>query len=146
MKVDVGTVGALLIGAVLLWRGLEVRLGRWRGYREWYENPNLPAVLRNGAFGLLPMGLGLASFGAVGLVGAGTPAFGLRMFVLLLAVDAFILIAARPPKLFKPRWVLEIEGPTNAVAPLQGLDKGVLALVGAANLALGLLVVITVLA
>jgi hypothetical protein len=115
-----------------------MRLGVWRyGWSERYVNKDLPAPLRNAAFALLPLGLGILMVTPSltcdpGQCSNTANAFALSgVGLLLVGVAAFFF----PFGILKPRWLLTMERSggtvTGVVAPhlSRGLSVAILVVV-----------------
>jgi hypothetical protein len=124
----------LLLALVGLDRGIAVKSGSWRGYEGLYRDPSNPTLLRNVVFTLIPAGVTLL----IG-IGAGlstyfsVPAAIPLALLLLFFIGSLVClgVAARPPKVLKPQWVVEEEDQSGHRAlPLRGFDIALLILFG----------------
>jgi hypothetical protein len=103
---------ALIVGLAFSAAGLLLRLGRWRyGWPERYVDKDLPAPIRNAAFALLPLGLGIVmtipSLSCdAGQCSSAADVFAFGGVGLLLVGVATLFV---PLAILKPGWLVTIE-------------------------------------
>jgi hypothetical protein len=120
MNVTIGVVAGIVLTSIALGLGIAVRSGMWRGFEPNYRNPDLPIAYRNTPFALIPLGIAFASALLAGLLPLPSSLRGVSLLLFALfpawALVAF-LVAHRPPRVFKPKWLQDHEAnqaPTSA--------------------------------
>ncbi len=112
MNIDGPVIVGFAFVAIGLGLGTAARLGVWRGFEANYRNRSLPAAYRNSTFAFIPAALAFGSGLLARLVDLPPSLRGVTLLLYALfpawLLVAF-LIANRPPRVFKPKWLQEEE-------------------------------------
>ncbi len=118
---------ALLMGSIFVVLGFCAKLGIWRRWQAWQTDDGVPFLLRNAWAAMIPGGM---AFVAVGVAGSMLPLRrdslvipSLALLIAFAGLTIAVLMAYRPPRWIKPRWLQRQEREEGEVQSSTVFDR-----------------------